>query len=394
VAISNQTLKADEANYRQAQALIAEARAQLLPVFTLNGSATTANSTGRPVTTLSIDGEGTWTPDIWGRIRRTVEGDAAAAQASAADLANAKLSAQSSLASAYFQLRETDSLHDLLDDTVKQYQRALEITQNQYHAGTSARSDVITAQALVLSAQAQEINTGVARAQFEHAIAVLMGRPPAGLSIPHGSLTHDPPHIPVRLPSTLLERRPDIAAAERTMQEQNAQIGVAIAGYYPDITLTGTLGATATPGVRSLIGNPIWSIGESFAETLFNGGLTDAQVAAARATYEASVATYRQTVLTAFQQVEDDMVSLTQLAQQAVVEDRAVASADEAERLITNQYRAGTVAYTSVVTAQAAALSAKQSALTIHQNRLTTTVALLQAMGGGWKAPVLTSASP
>ena len=385
VAISNQTLKADEANYRQAQALIAEARAQLFPTFTLNGSAQRANSTGRPLTTLSIEGDASWTPDIWGKVRRTIEGQAAGAQATAAELANAKLSAQSSLASAYFQLRETDSLHDLLDDTVKQYQRALEITQNQYHAGTTARSDVITAQALVLAAQAQEINTGIARAQFEHAIAVLMGRPPAGLAIPHGSLTHAPPRIPVRLPSTLLERRPDIAAAERTMQEQNAQIGVAIAAYYPDITLTGLLGAAGSPGVRSVGGaNPIWSIGLSLAQTLFNGGLTDAQVAAARATYEASVATYRQAVLTAFQQVEDELVAIRVLAQQEGVQVEAVKAAEQAVQIALNEYRAGTQNFTTVVTAEATALSDEEALLTTREQRVLAAVALVVALGGGW----------
>jgi NodT family efflux transporter outer membrane factor (OMF) lipoprotein len=384
VSISNQTLKADEANYREAQALIAEARAQLLPTFTLNGSATRANSGGTPVTTLSLEGNASWTLDVWGKIRRTIEGQAAGAQASAADLANAKLSAQSSLATAYFELRETDSLHDLLDNTVKQYQRALEITQNQYHAGTAARSDVITAQALVLAAQAQEINTGVARAQDEHAIAVLMGRPPVGLSIPHGALTHYPPHIPVRLPSTLLERRPDIAAAERTMQEQNAQIGVAIAAYYPDITLSGLLGATATPGARSLARNPVWSIAASFAETIFNGGLTDAQVAAARATYEASVATYRETVLTAFQQVEDNLVAIRVLAQEEGVQVEAVKAAEQAVQIALNEYRAGTQNFTTVVTAEATALSDEESLLTTREQRVLAAVSLVVALGGGW----------
>lgn len=385
VAISNQTLKADEANYRQAQALIAEARAQLLPSLTLNGSAQRANSTGRPLTTFSIEGDASWTPDIWGKVRRAIEGQAAGAQATAADLANAKLSAQSSLASAYFQLRETDSLHDLLDDTIKQYQRALEITQNQYHAGTTARSDVITAQALVLAAQAQEINTGIARAQFEHAIAVLMGRPPAGLAIAHGALTHAPPRIPVRLPSTLLERRPDIAAAERTMQEQNAQIGVAIAAYYPDISLTGLLGAAGSPGVRSVGGsNPIWSIGLSLAQTLFNGGLTDAQVAAARAIYESSVATYRQTVLTAFQQVEDELVAIRVLAQEEGVQVEAVKAAEQAVQIALNEYRAGTQNFTTVVTAEATALTDEEALLTTREQRVLAAVALVVALGGGW----------
>jgi NodT family efflux transporter outer membrane factor (OMF) lipoprotein len=282
-------------------------------------------------------------------------------------------------------LRETDSLHDLLDDTVKQYKRALDITQNQYQAGTAARSDVITAQALVLAAQAQEINTEVARGQFEHAIAVLIGRPPAGLSIRHGALTHDPPHIPLRLPSTLLERRPDIAAAERTMQQQNAQIGVAIAAYYPDITLTGLIGGAGTLGVKSIAGaNPVWSIAASFAQTLFNGGLTDAQVAAARATYEASVATYRQTVLAAFGQVEDQLVAIRVLASEESVQVEAVKAAEQAVQIALNEYRAGTQNFTTVVTAEATALSDEESLLSTREQRVEAAVALVVALGGGW----------
>ena len=385
VTISNQTLKADEANYREAQALIAEARAQLFPTLAGQGSAERVSGAGKPVTTLSANLNASWTPDLWGKVRRTIEGSAAGAQASAADLANAKLSAQSSLATAYYELRETDSLHDLLDNTVKQYQRALDITQNQYHAGTSARSDVITAQALVLAAQAQEINTGVARAQFEHAIAVLMGRPPAGLSIPHGSLTHDPPRIPLRMPSTLLERRPDIAAAERTMQEENAQIGVATAAYYPDITLTGQFGVSGSPGVKAAAGsNPVWSIAGSFAQTIFNGGLTDAQVAAARATYDASVATYRATVLAAFQQVEDGLVAIRLLAQEEGVQVEAVKAAEQAVQIALNEYRAGTQNFTTVVTAEATALTDEESLLTTREQRVAAAVALIVALGGGW----------
>jgi NodT family efflux transporter outer membrane factor (OMF) lipoprotein len=386
VSISNQTLKADEANYREAQALIAEARAQLFPTLTFNGAGERGNTTGGAVlTALSLEANASWTPDIWGKVRRMIESQAAGAQASNADLANAKLSAQSSLATAYFELRETDSLHDLLDDTVKQYNRSLTITQNKKNAGTAAQSDVITAQALVLAAQAQEINTGVARAQFEHAIAILMGRPPTGLSIPHGSLTHDPPRVPVRLPSTLLERRPDIAAAERTMQEQNALIGVAIAAYYPDLTLTGLFGAAGSPGVKSVGGsNPIWSIGLSIAQTVFDAGLTDAQVAAARATYDSSVATYRQTVLTAFQQVEDQLVAIRVLGREEGVQEEAVKAAEQAVQITLNQYEAGTADFTTVVTAEATALSDEEALLTTREQRVVAAVALVVALGGGW----------
>ncbi|MGA2045195.1 MAG: efflux transporter outer membrane subunit [Roseiarcus sp.] len=382
VEVSNQTLKADEANYREAEALIAEARAQLFPTLGYNPSLT--RSTG-PTTTLSSQINGSWTLDLWGKVRRMVESDVAGAQASAADLANARLSMQSTLATAYFQLRETDSLYDLLIDTVGQYKRSLDITQNQYTAGTSARSDVITAQALVLAAQAQAINTGVARAQFEHAIAVVMGRPPAGLSIPHGRLVETIAAIPVRLPSTLLERRPDIAAAERAMQQENALIGVATAAYYPDISLSGSFGYVGNPFVKAIAGaNPMWSVGVSAAQTLFDGGLTAAQVEAARDTYEASVATYRQTVLTAFQQVEDQLAAIPILAKEERVQVEAVVAARQAVQIAINEYQAGTQNFTTVVTAEATALSDEESLLTTQEQRVLAAVGLIVALGGGW----------
>ena len=379
VAISNQTLKADEANYREVQALIAQARAQLFPTLSFDPSAT-RSSPG--INSISTEANASWTLDLWGKVRRTVESDVAGAQVSAADLANATLSMQSLLATAYFELRETDSLHDLLADTVAQYKRSLDITQNQYHAGTSAKSDVITAQALVLAAEAQEINTGVARAQDEHAIAILMGRPPAGLSIPHGRLADSAPGIPLRLPSTLLERRPDIAAAERTMQEQNALIGVAIAAYYPDVTLSGAFGYSHTQGLLST--NPVWSYGLSIAQTLFNGGLTAAQVEAARDTYQASVATYRQTVLTAFQQVEDQLAAIPILSREASVQTEAVKAAKQAVQIALNEYQAGTQNFTTVVTAEATALSDDEALLTTREQRVLAAVSLIVALGGGW----------
>jgi len=385
VEISNQTLKAAEANYRQALALIAQAQSQLYPTLSGNGAIQRSNAGSAALTTASIEASASWTPDLWGKVRRTIESQAAGAQASAADLAAATLSAQSSLATAYFGLRQTDSLHDLLADTVVEYQRSLEITENKKAAGTAAQSDVITARALLLAAQAQETSTGVARGQFEHAIAVLMGRPPAELSIPHGGLTDDQPGVPVGLPSSLLERRPDIAAAERTMQEENALIGVAIAAYYPDVTLSGLFGAAGSPGVKALAGsNPVWSIGLSLAETLFNGGLTDAQVAAARATYEESVATYRQVVLTAFQQVEDQLVAIRVLGQEETEQIEAVKAAQQAVQIALNQYRAGTTDFTTVVTAQAIALSDEEALLTTRGQRISATVALIVALGGGW----------
>ncbi len=387
VVLSNQTLKADEANYRQALALIAEGRAQLFPTLNFDPSLTRSSGAG---TNLTAELNASWTPDIWGKIHRTIESEGAAAQVSAADLANATLSAQSALALAYFQVRQADSLHDLLTNTVSQYQRSLDIAQNQYNAGTTARSDVITAQAQLLAAQAQAINTGVARAQNEHAIAVLIGRPPSGLSVAHHGLPMVMPRIPLRLPSTLLERRPDIAAAERLMQEQNAQIGVATAAYYPDVTLSGLFGYAGNPWHKAIAGaNPVWSFGFSAAQIVFNGGLTSAQVEAARDTYMASVATYRQTVLIAFQQVEDQLAAIRILSQQAAVQAKATAAAEQAVQIALNEYRAGTQNYTTVVTAQATALSDEESALTTRAQRMTAAVNLIVALGGGWTREAL-----
>ena len=387
VAVSNQTLKADEANYRAALALIREAGAGLFPTVTTDPTLTRAKTGTLFNDNLNAEVSATWTLDVWGRVRRQIEQQGAAAEVSAADLANATLSAQSALALAYVQLRQSDSLHGLLEKTVKQYQRSLEITQNQYNAGSTARSDVITAQAQLLSAQAQLINTGVARAQNEHAIAVLTGRAPAELSIPPGSLPASAPSPPPRLPSGLLERRPDIAAAERAMAAQNAAVGVAMAAYYPDISLSGAFGYSGNPFIRQIAGaNPIWSFGLSAAQTLFNGGLTDAQVEAARATYQASVATYRQTVLTAFQQVEDDLVSLRLLTQEAAIQAEAVKSAERAVEIALNEYRAGTQNFTTVVTAEATALQDEQSLLTTRAQRMTAAVNLMVALGGGWSA--------
>ena len=395
VDVSNQTLKADEANYREALALIAEARAGLYPVLNFNPSLTRSSSQGQVGWLLDLQVSGNWTLDVWGKVRRAVEQQGAGAQASAADLANATLSAQSALALAYVQLREAESLDALLADTVKEYQHSLQITQNQYNAGTAAKSDVITAQASVLAAQAQQIAVGVTRAQNEHAIAVLMGRPPSGLSVSHSKLATEIPRIPVRLPSTLLERRPDIAAAERTMQEQNAAIGVAIAGYYPDISLTGSFGYLGNPFIKQIAGaNPVWSYGLSVAQTLFNGGLTDAQVEAAKQTYELSVATYRQTVLTAFQQVEDQLAAIPILTHELSVQTEAVKAASQAVQIALNEYNAGTQNFTTVVTAEATELSDRELQLTTQAQRLTDVVTLVVALGGGWNAdelPALTT---
>ncbi len=309
---------------------------------------------------------------------------------SAADLANAKLSAQATLATDYFDLRAEDSLEQLLRETVAAYQRALDITRNQYRAGTSSSADYVTALAQMQSTQAQLVGVGVQRQTFEHAIAMLTGHPPSDLTIQPAPLTSVVPVMPAGLPSALLERRPDIAAAERQMQQENALIGVQVAAYYPDISLSALGGFEA--GMLSQLfttASRVWSLGATGAETLFSGGARPAAVAAARATYDQSVANYRQTVLTAFQQVEDALSSLRILQQQAAAEDIAVASTRRAVDVTLNEYRAGTVAYTSVITEQTSLLGDQQSALAIRQSRLVQSVALIEALGGGWSATAL-----
>ncbi len=408
VDVSNQTIKQFEAQYRNAVALVQEAQANLFPVAGLNASVTRSSgfsgsgqsssgalsgtSTGSlrggsaPRTQYSVEGSITWDLDVWGRIRRQVESQIAGAQVNAADLDNARLSAQATLATDYFNLRAEDSLQALLQQTVAYYQRALDIVQNQHAAGTVSAADVVTAQAQLESARAQLVGVGVQRALFEHAIAVLTGHPPAELTIPVGALTSAVPVLPPGLPSTLLQRRPDIAAAERQMQEENALIGVQIAAFYPDISLS-TLGSFIGSPLSQLftVANRTWSLGAAASETLFNGGARTAAVAAARATYDQSVANYRQVVLTALQQVEDELASLRILEQQKHAEDVAVAAAQRAVDVTFNQYRSGTVAYTSVITEQTLLLTDQQTQLAVQQSRLVASVALLEALGGGWE---------
>jgi len=401
VEISNQTVAADEAAYRQTLAVIKEAQAGLFPTVTLNysyigshfGPLAIGNAlgTGTTRTVYTLASNGSWDLDLWGKIRRTVESDVAGAQVSAADLANAKLSAQAMLATAYYNLRAADALQALLNRTVVYYKKTLTITENQYNAGTASQADVATARTQVLTTESQAINVGVMRAQFEHAIAALMGKPPAELTIAATPLGFKLPDIPVSVPSTLLERRPDIAAAERMMQQENALIGAAIALFYPDVSLSGMFGYTGTGALAISLANEFYSLGASAAQTVFNGGLFTAEVEAAAATYDQSVATYRQTVLTAFQQVEDELAAIRILARQQKVADDAVKSAQEEVDVLLNQYQAGTVAFTAVVVADAMLLSNQESALTVRQNRFLATVALIEALGGGWDAGLLPS---
>src|SRR6185312_10723140 len=326
----------------------------------------------------------------WGEVRRNVESARASAQSSAAALAAAQLSAQAELAIDYFQLRAQDQLQILLTDIVAADQQAFKIAQARYRVGVAYRADIVTAQTELLSAQAQQVNSGIQRATLEHAIAVLVGSQPAVFSIKPGSLETNVPTVPPGVPSMLLERRPDIAQAERNMAAANAKIGVAIAAFFPSLTLSGSdqyQGSVFDKLIRA--SNRVWSFGPSLAETLFNGGARWAQVAASRATYQASVHDYRQTVLAGLQQVEDELVTLRVLEKQAVIEDQLVKASREAETLTLNQYKAGTVPYSSVISAQTTRLTSEETALTVQLDRLTASVTLIDALGGGWNASQL-----
>jgi NodT family efflux transporter outer membrane factor (OMF) lipoprotein len=397
VEISNQTVIASVAAYQLARDLIREAQAGYFPTVTTSYSATdqhlggARSGRGAPTTTMTYSptASATWDIDVWGRIRRTVEANAAAAQVSAADLADAKLSEQSLLVEAYFNLRATDSLKKLLDDTIVEYKKTLQITENQYHAGTVSSADVVTAKTQLLAAEAASINTGVLRSQYEHAIAVLTGRPPSELSMKIAYLPHNIPSVPVTVPSRLLERRPDIAASERMLQEENALIGVAVANFYPDINLSAMFGFAGGAALPISAAAEAWTLVGSASQTIFDGGLLSADLAAARATYQQNVALYRQTVLTAFEQVEDELSAIRVEEAELKKQDAAVKAAQEAVRVYLNQYTAGLVAFTTVVTAEATELSDREAALATRQNLFIASVALIEALGGGWDASLL-----
>jgi NodT family efflux transporter outer membrane factor (OMF) lipoprotein len=406
VEVSNQTIKAAEARVREARALTQQAQAALFPIVTANASAT--RSGGRGGTGSNVDNAGgqgggprnnfnvaldvNWELDLWGRVRRTIEAGEATAQASVADLEAAKLSAQAQLAEDYFLLRVQDAQIRLLNDTVDAYQKSLKLTQNQYAVGVAARADVAQAETQLKSTQAQALDAGVQRVQLEHAIAVLLGKPPADFSIAPEAVAITFPPIPPGLPSELLERRPDIAAAERRAAAANAQVGVAEAAFFPSLTLSAT-GGFQSSVLSQLFSLPsrYWSLGPALAQTIFDAGLRRAQTAQAMATYDENVASYRQTVLAGFQEVEDNLAALRILEQEALVQDEAVKSARESLTITLNQYRAGTANYLAVVVAQATALSNERAALAILARRQTASVTLIKALGGGWDAAQLAS---
>ena len=409
VDINNQNLKIAEAKYRQAQALSSSVRSSFFPTISANASETrsraasgnssrTASTTGSNTSTGAASGNTSaistnhnlsanfsWELDVWGRIRRQVEASNASSQASAADLESARLSAQSDLASNYFQLRINDAQKQLLNDTVDAYAKSLELTKNRYNVGVAGKVDVAQAETQLKSAQAQAIDFGVQRAQLEHAIALLIGKAPGNFSLPESKWNVAVPAIPLALPSSLLERRPDIAGAERRAASANAQIGVAKAAYYPTLSLTGN-GGYSSPSLANWISAPnrFWSLGPSLAETIFDFGKRGAVTDQAVAAYDQSVATYRQTVLQAFQEVEDNLAALRILQTEATVQEEAVKAARESVALTLNQYKAGTVSYLNVVSVQTALLSNERTAMTLTGRRLTASVGLIKALGGGW----------
>jgi NodT family efflux transporter outer membrane factor (OMF) lipoprotein len=384
--VSNQSLKSAEAAWRQSTALLTEARANLWPALSASGSDTRSRRGNAPVQTVqTLTGSASWELDVWGGVRRSVQAARASAGASNAQLAAAHLSLQATLASDYFELRVQDAIQALLDTTVVGYEQALKIAENRYRAGVATRTDVVSAQTQLLSVQAQQANTGILRAQLEHALAVLTGQPPAQFTLPPAALATTVPNVPVGVPSALLQRRPDVAAAERSAAAASAQIGVAVAAYFPTVTLSGSEGYTSSV-VSSLFQAPnrLWSYGPQLAGSLFDGGARRGRVAQARAAYDQSVANYRETALTAFQQVEDDLATLRILQRQAAIEERLVTSAREAEALTLNQYKAGTVPYSSVITAQTTTLNSEQSALSVLRSRLVGSVSLITALGGDY----------
>lgn len=401
VEVSNQNVLVAEARFRQAQALLGSSRSAYFPTLDADVSVTRSRSpagviggttAGRIITNRSASLSSAWEADLWGRLRRTVEAVEANAQASAADLAAARLSVQAELAANYFQLRALDAQRQLFDDTVAAFGKSLELTRNRYAAGVAARVDVVQGETQLKSTRAQAIDLGVQRAQLEHAIAILIGRPPADLTIAPVPLSATLPRIPPGLPSELLERRPDIAAAERRVAAANAQIGVAKAAYFPSLTLSASYGSRSADASQWFTApSRFWSIGPALAQSIFDAGLRRAQTAQAIAAYDATVAEYRQSVLSGFQEVEDNLAALRILEEEAKVQDEAVRAARESVELTLNQYKAGTVSYTNVVTVQTTQLANERTAVSILGRRLVAAVGLVKALGGGWDAPELTA---
>ena len=394
VEVSNQNVAVAVGAYAQARALVREQRAGLFPLVSLNGSEARSRSAGdvatgtagRTANNYQVSLGGTWEPDVWGRLQRIADAASASAQASSADLAAARLSAQGELAVNYFSLRQSDAQAALLASTIAGYQRALDITQNRYTAGVTPKTDLLQAQTQLANGKADAAGLQRQRAQFEHAIAVLVGDAPGNFALV-SIADYKPlvPDVPLGLPSTLLQRRPDIAGAERRAAAANEQIGIAKSAYYPKIILNASAGSGASR-VADLFSaaTSVWSLGLSAAQIVFNGGATAARVDAAQAAQDQAVARYRQTVLVAFRDVEDQLSATRVLQIQQALRLQASSSADQVEQQVLNRYRSGQVSYTEVITAQTTALNARRAVVQASADRQTTAVALIQSLGGGW----------
>jgi NodT family efflux transporter outer membrane factor (OMF) lipoprotein len=405
VAVSNQSLAQAEAQFRGARAAVALARAGLFPTVSVGAQVTTSrgsssrSSSGAgsaqsgTATVYQVPVDVSYEADVWGRVRSGIEANIASAQASAADVETIRLSLQAELAVDYFQLHGLDQERQLLDSTAAAYETALKITTNRHDQGVASGADVAQAQTQLETTRAQAIDLGVARAEFEHAIAILTGKAPADLTIPPAPIAAAPPAVPVALPSELLERRPDIAAAERRVAAANAEIGVARAAYFPSLTLSGSGGfaGSTIAGLFSLP-NRFWSLGPQLLATVFDGGRRRAATAQAEAAYDANVAAYRESVLTAFENVEDNLAALRILADESTQQAAATAAAERSLSLARTRYEGGITSYLEVITAQNAALANERAAVNLRVRQMTASVNLIKALGGGWSTSDLPAA--
>jgi NodT family efflux transporter outer membrane factor (OMF) lipoprotein len=405
IDISNQSIAAAAASFFSARAMVKEARSQYFPTLSTNpsisqirqsaslrtfstgsgGTGGSSSSTNLSFTEYTLPFDASWQPDLFGKIRNSVRAQVYGAQASAADLENTRLTIQSELAIDYFSLRSQDALQELLDSTVIYYQESLKLTQALYETGIDSDEAVAQAETQLETTQAQATGVGLTRAQFEHAIAVLVGKPASDFSIPIEPLKAKPPAIPFGLPSQLLERRPDIAASERLMAQANAQIGIATAAYYPTVTLSAMLGLESTSASTWFTWpSRFWSVGPALAQTLFDAGLRHATVQQFRGAYDQTVANYRLAVLTGFQQVEDNLAALRILSLEIQQQDTAVRSAERNLKVATDRYKLGIDPYLNVITAQTLLLGAKETAVGLRNQQITASVQLIEALGGGW----------
>lgn len=414
VNVSNQNIASAAAAFLVARSMVKQARSQYFPTVTVGAGitnqrqallgsqsgtgtgtgtgATTTTTTSQSFTEYSLPFDATWTPDLFGRVRNTVRANANAAQASAADLENTRLTIQAEVAVDYFSIRGQDALKQLLDDTVVSFQESLRLTQALYETGIDSDEAVAQAETQLESAQAQDTNLGILRSQFEHAVATLVGQPASAFSIPTGPLKPDPPAVPYGVPSQLLERRPDIAASERLMAQANAQIGVAVAAYYPTVTLSASAGFESSSFTKWFTWpSRFWSVGPSVSETLFDGGLRRATVQQFQANFLETVANYRQTVLAAFQNVEDNLASIRILSVEIKQQDTAVGSAQRNLKIANDRYKLGIDPYLNVITAQTTLFSNQQTAVNLRIQQMTASVQLVEAVGGGWDASQLPS---